>query len=91
MSAGSCRLLCRRIKVSEFLPVSASTARRWDKKVFSRYFPEPDFDNLRYLTVDEKSIGPHHHYLAVVINGETGEVLHLAEGNKKGLVSRIYG
>lgn len=80
-----CRL-CRFMpadKVSEFLPVSASTARRWDKKVLSRYLPEPDFDNLRYLIVDEKSIGPHHHYLTVVINGETGEVLHLAEGNKK--------
>jgi hypothetical protein len=38
--------------------------------------PEPDFDNLRIILVDEKSIGPHHHYLTVVLNGETGEVLH---------------
>ena len=80
-----CRL-CRFMpadKVPEFLPISSDTARRWDKKILSKYLPEPDFDNLRIILVDEKSIGPHHHYLTVVLNGETGEVLHLAEGKKK--------
>ena len=80
-----CRL-CRFMpvnKVSEFLPISASTARRWDKKVLAEHLPEPDFDNLRYVIVDEKSIGKGHNYLTVVINGETGDVLHLAEGKKK--------
>ena len=80
-----CRL-CRFMpasKVSEFLPISASTARRWDKKVLAEHLPEPDLDSLRYVIVDEKSIGKGHNYLTVVINGETGEVLHLAEGKKK--------
>ena len=45
---------------------------------------DPDFSNLRVLLIDEKSVGPHHQYITVVINGENGEVLHLAEGKKKG-------
>ena len=80
-----CRL-CRFMatdKVREFLPISTSTARRWDKKVLSEHLPEPNFDNLRVLLVDEKSIGPHHYYVTVVIDGDNGEVLHLAEGKKK--------
>jgi len=80
-----CRL-CRFMPVNKtpiFLPVSTSTSRRWDKQVLARHLPDSDFNNLRTILVDEKSIGPHHHYLTVVINGETGEVLHLAEGKKK--------
>ena len=70
-------------KVPEFLPISADTARRWDKKILSKHLPDPDLEHLRVLLIDEKSIGPHHHYVTVVLNGESGEVLHLAEGKKK--------
>lgn len=80
-----CRL-CRFMttdKIREFLPISTSTARRWDKKVLSEHLPDPNLDNLRVLLVDEKSIGPHHYYVTVVIDGDNGDVLHLAEGKKK--------
>ena len=80
-----CRL-CRFMpvnKISDFLPISTSTARRWDKRILSRHLPNPDLDNLRTILIDEKSIGKRHHYMTVVINGETGDVLHLAEGKKK--------
>jgi transposase len=79
-------LLCRFMpgdKIPFFLPVPASTAIRWDKKILAECMPDPDLDNLRVILVDEKAIGAHHQYLTVVINGETGEVLHLAEGKKK--------
>ena len=78
--------LCRFMpsdKVPTFLPISTSTARRWDKRVLTEELPSPNLDNLRVILVDEKSIGPHHHYVTVVINGENGDVLHLAEGKKK--------
>ena len=80
-----CRL-CRFMpatKVPFFLPISHSAARRWDKTILAKYLPQPDLDNIRILLVDEKSIGRHHHYVTVVINGDNGEVLHLAEGKKK--------
>lgn len=70
-------------KVPNFVPISTETARRWDKRVLCEYLPEPDLDNLRALLIDEKSIGPHHHYLTVVMNADNGEILHLAEGKKK--------
>lgn len=70
-------------KIPFFLPISASTARRWDKKILAKHLPKPDLDNLRVILIDEKSIGAHHQYMTVVINGETGDVLHLAEGKKK--------
>jgi len=77
-------------KVPEFIPISESTARRWDKRVLMGKIPEPDLDSLRILLVDEKAIGKHHNYLTVVINGDTGEVLHLAEGKKKESLSAFF-
>jgi len=87
-----CRL-CRFMpayKVPDFLPISGSAARRWDKKVLLQSLPDPDLDNLRVILVDEKSIGRRHHYLTVVMNGETGEVLHLAEGKKKASLASFF-
>jgi len=87
-----CRL-CRFMpgnKIPIFLPVSTSTARRWDKRILTQHLPDPDLNNLHTILVDEKSIGPHHHYLTVVINGENGEVLHLAEGRKKASLESFF-
>ena len=87
-----CRL-CRFMPVSKvtvFLPISASTARRWDKRILATYLPDADLDNLRIILVDEKSIGKGHQYMTVVINGETGEVLHLAEGKKKDSLESFF-
>jgi transposase len=77
-------------KIPLFLPISTSTARRWDKIILSQSLPDPDLDNLRVILVDEKSIGAHHHYVTVVINGDNGEVLHLAEGKKKESLSAFF-
>lgn len=87
-----CRL-CRFMpvnKVQYFVPISNSTARRWDKKILAEYLPAPNLDNLRVVLIDEKSIGPHHHYVTVVINGDNGEVLHLAEGKKKASLEAFF-
>ena len=77
-------------KVKEFVPISASTARRWDKQILITTLGEPNLDNIRILLIDEKSIGKHHHYITVVMNGDTGEVLHIAEGKKKESLSKFF-
>jgi len=77
-------------KVIDFLPISTSTARRWDKYVLALTLGEPNLDNIRILLIDEKSIGRHHHYITVVMNGETGEILHLAEGKKKESLASFF-
>lgn len=78
--------LCRYMPVShvaEFVPISAATAHRWDKAVLMRELPEPQLDDLRVLLIDEKAIRKRHGYVTLVMNGETGELLHMAEGKKK--------
>lgn len=69
--------------IPEVVPISASTAGRWDRKVLSECLPEPDFDDLRVLLIDEKAVRKRHGYVTLVMNGETGELLHMAEGKKK--------
>ncbi len=41
---------------------------------------EPDLGNLRALLIDKKSVGKYHSYLTVVLDGQTGELLHTTEG-----------
>lgn len=77
-------------KVKEFVRISTSTARRWDKQILIATLGEPNLDNIRILLIDEKSIGKHHHYITVVMNGDTGEVLHIAEGKKKESLSKFF-
>ncbi len=78
--------LCRFMPVNKaatFFPISVNTARRWDKDVLQRTLASPKLDDLTTILVDETSIGKGHSYLTVVLNAETGEVLHLAEGKRK--------
>jgi len=78
--------LCRFMpvnKVVNFFSISDNTARRWDKDVLQMTLPSPDLDGISAILVDETSIGKGHAYLTVVLNANTGEVLHLAEGKRK--------
>jgi len=77
-------------KVPRIVPISADTARRWDKEVLMATLPEPKLDGIRAILVDEKSIGKGHQCLTVVLNAETGEVLHLAEGKRKASLQGFF-
>ncbi len=89
-----CRL-CRFMPVNKipfFLPISMSTARRWDKKILAEYLPKPDLDSLRVVLIDEKSIGPHHHYITVVINGDNDKKCNCHQcGDKKSFEMTVGG
>ncbi len=69
--------------VAEVACVSASTARRWDKRVLEQDLPPVDLDGLSVLLVDEKHLGPTLGFVTLVLEGETGDLLHLAPGKKK--------
>jgi len=69
--------------VQEVVPVDDATAFRWDKAILTRNLPPPKLDDLRILLIDEKSVRKHHGYVTLVMNGATGELLHMAEGKKK--------
>jgi len=86
-------LLCRFMsvdKVRNIVPISTDTARRWDKQVLIATLPVPKLDGIRAILVDEKAIGKGHHYLTVVLDADTGEVLHLAEGKRKASLQGFF-
>jgi len=88
-TAHLCRFMPLR-RVKRVVPVSTATANRWDKRVLEEELPEPDFDDLKILLVDEKSIWSNHGYITVVLNGEDGDLLHMAEGKKKKALTSFF-
>lgn len=85
--------LCRHMplsRVAELLPISTATIYRWDKAVLEETLPPPNFDNLRIVLVDEKAVRKHKNFVTVVMNGETGELLHMAEGKKKSSLASFF-
>ena len=77
-------------RIPEIVAISERTAGRWDRKVLREHLPEPDLDNLRILLIDEKAVRKRHGYVTLVMNGQTGELLHLAEGKKKASLQSFF-
>ena len=76
--------------VAAMFDISPSSVRRYDKIILEETTPEPDLDNLNCLLIDEKSPGKNRPFVTVIINGETGELLHMAEGKKRESVESFY-
>jgi transposase len=70
-------------RVADVTGIPASTARRWDKRVLEQDLPPLDLDGVSVLLVDEKHLGPALGFVTLVLDGETGDLLHLAPGKKK--------
>jgi transposase len=85
--------LCRYVPVlhvPDIVPVPRSTVHRWDKRILTETLPQVDLDNLEILLIDEKAIGKHHQYVTFVMNGVTGDLLHMAEGKKKESLLKFF-
>jgi transposase len=78
------------LHIRDVVGVDDATAMRWDKTVLIDKLPEPDLDNLRLLLIDEKSVRKRHGYVTLVMNGATGELLHMAEGKKKASLQSFF-
>jgi transposase len=76
--------------VAEMMGLGESTVRRYDMAVLKEDLPEPNLDGLRVIIIDEKSIRRGHGYVTLVLNGETGELLHMAEGKKKASLESFF-
>ena len=70
--------------------ISDSTVRHYDKEVLKADLPPPDLDHLRTLLVDEKAVRRGHNYVTIVLNGDTGELLYIAEGKKREVLDRFF-
>lgn len=75
--------VCPASTVAAMFEIGESTVRRYEADVLEADLPEPELDGIEVLLVDEKSVRKGHGYVTVVLNGRTGELLHMAEGKKK--------
>ncbi len=60
------------------------------QEVLKEDLPPPDLDYLRTLLVDEKAVRRGHNYVTIVLNGDTGEPLYMAEGKKREILDRFF-
>jgi hypothetical protein len=77
-------------EVATMFEISDATVRRYDKIVLKADTPPPCFDGLRKLLIDEKSVRKGLCYVTIILNGETGELLHMQEGKKKESVESFF-
>jgi len=77
-------------QIAAIYEISDSTVRLYDKEVLKTDLPPPDLDHLRTLLVDEKAVRRGHNYVTIVLNGDTGELLYLAEGKKREVLDRFF-
>ena len=75
--------ICPASQVAAMFEISERTVNRYEQDVLAASLPEPELNGLEVLMVDEKSVRKKHGYVTVVLNGVTGELLHMAEGKKK--------
>ena len=85
--------------LARFVPMSAmtmltevpsTTAWRYDRDVLKEDLPEPDLDGIEALLIDEKAVRRGHGYVTLVLNADTGELLHLHEGKKKASLEAFF-
>jgi len=62
----------------------------YDKEVLQKDLPPPDLDDLRTLLIDEKAVRRGHNYVTIVLNGDTGELLYMAEGKKREVIDQFF-
>lgn len=66
--------------VAAHLGVGWDLVKQIQKDHLKKRFASPKLRNVRLIAIDEISIGKGHRYLTVVLNLETGAVLHLGDG-----------
>jgi len=75
--------------VAELLHLSWHQVKEIDKSELRKRYSNPDYSNLRILSVDEISIRKHHHYLTIVCNFETGQVIGVLQNRDYGSLANF--
>lgn len=66
--------------VARHIGLSWSTVKEMQARDLERRFAKPKLKGLRQIAIDEISIGKGHRYLTLVLDLETGRVVHVGEG-----------
>jgi transposase len=75
--------------VAEHLEVSWDVIKDIQKANLQRRFGKPKLNHLRQIAIDEISIGKGHRYLTIVLDLESGAVVHVGQG-KDGVALRDF-
>ncbi len=77
-------------EAAEHLGLNWKTAKAIDKQYLERDFGQPDYEGLLILAVDEISLRKGHRYLTIVLDYETGHVVHVGKGRKTKTLVRFF-
>lgn len=69
--------------VANFTGVSWDTVKDIHKEYLQKKYRSVEYASLRYLGIDEFSIKKGHEYMTVVIDLESGKIVHAVEGRNK--------
>ncbi|HNA62348.1 MAG TPA: ISL3 family transposase [Rhabdochlamydiaceae bacterium] len=69
--------------VSEFTGTSWDTVKDIHKQHLEKKYRSVEYGKLQYLGIDEFSIKKGHEYMTVVVDLETGRIVHAVEGRSK--------
>lgn len=86
-------LLCRKMTladVAEIMGFAPSTAYKIDFRYLSDTVPNPTFDGLEALLVDENSVRCGELYATFVINARTGELLFQGSGRRSETLTEFF-
>jgi len=77
-------------EVAQHLQLDWKTVKEIDKQYLEAQYGHPSYDGLRILAVDEISLRKGHKYLTIVLDYETGRVIHVAKDRKAKTLTRFF-
>ena len=85
--------LCQILPISDVakhLNLSWGAVKEIDQKYLAKKYRRCNYKNLRFIAVDEISIGKFHKYLTVVLNLETGQIIYVGKERKKETLDAFF-
>jgi len=77
-------------EVAQHLLLDWKTVKDTDKQYLEAQYGRPNYDGLRILAVDEISLRKGHKYLTIVLDYETGRVIHVGKDRKAKTLIRFF-
>jgi len=77
-------------EVAQHLQLDWKTVKEIDKQYLEAHYGQPNYDGLRILAVDEISLRKGHKYITIVLDYETGRVIHVAKDRKAKTLNRFF-
>jgi transposase len=77
-------------EVAQHLNLDWKTVKEIDTHYLEAHYGQINYDGLRILAVDEISLRKGHKYLTIVLDYETGRVIHVAKDRRAKILNRFF-